>query len=429
MAENNKTYTLRSGSVKLLRLKHKRNMSMPSINTTLISEHQNNDDKLSEQTRDPEWSNSNVRVLSKRISLPRLAILNPEIVQDQQTYIYRSYDSRSTNQTLSSRDVFRHTRPKVEEPVATSQTARPGYNKKELNIANQVSSGIFTSRNSELRTLRGSEIDTIEEDPNLPEYTQDDEDKDKTFVWNIRDENHLKLDQIADSGGYLSKYKSKSDSTSENVKQKNKPFEEVKLKERYYSIFKNLGTSLIVPENPLGTYIQETVKRKALPNPVSKMYHHEGGQIPDYKLRHYRLGKARLTALAESLELNHKLTSIDLRSNGIDPKGALYLLTKVPTTIKAINLSDNKIGKEGTEKLCEIIKSYHYANLMKLNLESVNLGDKLAEPILKALLLNDTIKFLNLSKNDISDRSAPHISQLLQESGILQLYLHWNKIT
>jgi hypothetical protein len=66
---------------------------------------------------------------------------------------------------------------------------------------------------------------------------------------------------------------------------------------------------------------------------------------------------------------------------------------------------------------------------MKLNLESVNLGDKLAEPILKALLLNDTIKFLNLSKNDISDRSAPHISQLLQESGILQLYLHWNKIT
>jgi Ran GTPase-activating protein (RanGAP) involved in mRNA processing and transport len=65
-------------------------------------------------------------------------------------------------------------------------------------------------------------------------------------------------------------------------------------------------------------------------------------------LQGYRIGDSNIKMLGEGLSRNNYISRLNLRGNRISQDGAANLVQNLSTEIEHIDLSDNKIGKQGT---------------------------------------------------------------------------------
>ena len=98
------------------------------------------------------------------------------------------------------------------------------------------------------------------------------------------------------------------------------------------------------------------------------------------------------------------------------------------TTVTGLDLSDNKLGSEGAEKICGML--CHNRTLTYLDLSANKLGSECADNICKMLCHNKTLKVLYLSYNKLGSKCADKICEALYKNKTLKwLYLTGNDIS
>jgi Ran GTPase-activating protein (RanGAP) involved in mRNA processing and transport len=102
------------------------------------------------------------------------------------------------------------------------------------------------------------------------------------------------------------------------------------------------------------------------------------------RLRDNNITHQGAVILAEGLNNNHTLESLDLRNNYISDLGVQSLsLAIIHSKLKTLNLESNGITAEGAEYLANMIK--HSQTLTELYLSKNHLGDRGIELLANAL--------------------------------------------
>ena len=153
--------------------------------------------------------------------------------------------------------------------------------------------------------------------------------------------------------------------------------------------------------------------------------------------------------LAEALPSIPHLEELDLSSNrmtGISIGRALNAI-ELTDTLFSINLSDNKLGKQGMKGLISFLSKT--SCLETLELERTRSGDAEAKLLCEGLCFNKTVTFLNVANNDFGEKSGLYFARVLRrlpstedscqcedgsmrivssESCLTNLDLSWNQI-
>ena len=126
------------------------------------------------------------------------------------------------------------------------------------------------------------------------------------------------------------------------------------------------------------------------------------------------------------------LESLDLSSNNIGSKGAEVIADALKSQISTywgslqkLDISSNRLGRKGARALAPGLAANK--TLVEINLSDNNLGEMMTfekDPtgiyfICKALKKNATIRVLNLSENNMSNRGATLVSEMLQVNSTL----------
>jgi hypothetical protein len=125
---------------------------------------------------------------------------------------------------------------------------------------------------------------------------------------------------------------------------------------------------------------------------------------------------------------NPRLTEYNLKHNRLTRHGAEQLLSEISTKAKVIDISKNKIENQSVFSLCESVRLKN-TPLEKLNLESCQLTDLAVKQLSETFSKFGNIRSLNLSSNQLTSSSGPHLRALIEGNYHLQeLYLGWNKL-
>jgi len=100
---------------------------------------------------------------------------------------------------------------------------------------------------------------------------------------------------------------------------------------------------------------------------------------------------------------------------------------KENTSVKALDLSGNRVGAEGVEAICDLLKENETIEV--LYLEDNRIDDEDCEELAHRLKKNKTLKQLSLSGNQITSKGAKAIAHALKKNDTLEaLWLNRNKI-
>ncbi|CAF0757479.1 unnamed protein product [Adineta steineri] len=118
--------------------------------------------------------------------------------------------------------------------------------------------------------------------------------------------------------------------------------------------------------------------------------------------------------LADVLQHNTTLTTLDFQWNGIGDVGAQHLanVLKHNSTLTTLNLEHNSIGDVGAQHLANGLR--HNTTLTTLDLGRNEIGAVGAQHMGDALRLNITLITLNLHHNSIGDDGAQHLADGLR---------------
>jgi Ran GTPase-activating protein (RanGAP) involved in mRNA processing and transport len=150
----------------------------------------------------------------------------------------------------------------------------------------------------------------------------------------------------------------------------------------------------------------------------------------------FRLGDDYIKSLSSSLMIVDHLSQINLANNRLSDKGAIPLFetfnlnSSLNRKIMILNLSYNKLGKDAIIKLCDFIKSNECV-LEHINLEANSLGNELVIMVIDGIIDNlfGRLRYINFGQNNIDDRAAPALAQLVERGESLQaVILYWNQI-
>ncbi len=95
--------------------------------------------------------------------------------------------------------------------------------------------------------------------------------------------------------------------------------------------------------------------------------------------------------------------------------------------LEILDISYNPRITEQTYTILRGMLEDPYKRLRQLNLEGVNCGDKGLSEIGEALTYNSHLRYLNLSRNKITDKSCETLKELLKlNNSLVILLLHWN---
>jgi len=120
-------------------------------------------------------------------------------------------------------------------------------------------------------------------------------------------------------------------------------------------------------------------------------------------------------ALAEALEVNVSVTSINLQEATIGDAGckALADALKVNATVSSINLARNDIGDDGAKELAEALKINR--SVTEISLTRNNIGDEGAQALAEAIAINSSIVKVDLSFNSrIGEVGAQALEEVRQ---------------
>uniref|UniRef100_A0A673BSU7 NLR family CARD domain-containing protein 3-like n=1 Tax=Sphaeramia orbicularis TaxID=375764 RepID=A0A673BSU7_9TELE len=125
-------------------------------------------------------------------------------------------------------------------------------------------------------------------------------------------------------------------------------------------------------------------------------------------------------ALAEVLQCNRKLVSLNVQKNLIGAGGAKRIAEALKTnrTLTKLILCSNQLGDKGTVALAEALTINQ--TLLSLQLQSNSISNRGMTALTKALRLNHGLVSLNLRENSIGVEGAKNMAHALQENNSLQ---------
>uniref|UniRef100_A0A7S3LNN3 Uncharacterized protein n=1 Tax=Aplanochytrium stocchinoi TaxID=215587 RepID=A0A7S3LNN3_9STRA len=143
-----------------------------------------------------------------------------------------------------------------------------------------------------------------------------------------------------------------------------------------------------------------------------------------------KIGDSGIEKLANALKINTTLMHLDLNSNRIGPVGAKCLAIPLKSTsfrLVTLNLQCNFIGDDGCSSVSEMLKTN--SNLAKLDLSFNKITAASAKKLAEALTVNDTLRRLSLWGNYIGPAGAKDLAQGLEDNiTLLVLDLTANKL-
>ncbi|XP_066512431.1 NACHT, LRR and PYD domains-containing protein 12-like [Hoplias malabaricus] len=122
--------------------------------------------------------------------------------------------------------------------------------------------------------------------------------------------------------------------------------------------------------------------------------------------------------ISETLKSSHctletlRLTVCKLGEKSCEDLGSILL---VNSSLKELDLSNNDLQDSGVEKLCAGLKS-SLCKLETLRLTVCKLGEKSCEDLGSVILVNSSLKELDLSNNDLQDSGVEKLSAALKSS-------------
>lgn len=160
--------------------------------------------------------------------------------------------------------------------------------------------------------------------------------------------------------------------------------------------------------------------------PVSFFIRHM--QDSSISLSHHGLGSAGTRAAAVPLVTNTKLLEVDLTDNWMGDVGGIAIanMLKENCYISTLNLSENHLGLNAIEALCKTLQEYN-TTVQHLNLSKNNLDEKSAVPISNLLVSTQKLESLNLSNNNFDATSGESLGFGISENTSLKyIDLSWN---
>lgn len=182
----------------------------------------------------------------------------------------------------------------------------------------------------------------------------------------------------------------------------------------------------------------EAEKRQLYPNPSGIVAF--SGKNKTIDASHFAMGNTRVAAFSKGLQYT-EAKHVDLQSNNISGIGGRSIIMSLcptlnpnPPQILSLNLENNQLGR-GNDFIQELANRFEKDILLlqDLNLGQNGINDNQIEILCTGLIdgSNNTLRKLNLAKNQITDYGINNLVKYFQEinSGITELYLGWNKIT
>ncbi|CAI2364389.1 unnamed protein product [Moneuplotes crassus] len=141
------------------------------------------------------------------------------------------------------------------------------------------------------------------------------------------------------------------------------------------------------------------------------------------------LGDDFICKFADQLKKDHNIHKILINNNRITSRGAMAILNKVSYSTNYLNLSGNPDIKVDSYKfLSKYVLQDYRKKIVHLNLEGNSMGDYSIGIICTTLADDSYIKYLNLSKNCITDRGAAALGYLIYNNrSIASLFVSWNE--
>lgn len=146
------------------------------------------------------------------------------------------------------------------------------------------------------------------------------------------------------------------------------------------------------------------------------------------------LGDQGAQTMATLLLKTTTLTTVDLSANDISSTGMNFILRSllINRTVKALDLSSktgsnrNRFSKLNAGPLEDLL--LRNSTLQRLNLSTCCLGSIGAQGLSRGLVENQSLKFLDISQNDLGDKGACYIASVLKECALEELNLADNNI-
>ncbi|CAD8122767.1 unnamed protein product [Paramecium sonneborni] len=121
------------------------------------------------------------------------------------------------------------------------------------------------------------------------------------------------------------------------------------------------------------------------------------------------------------------ITDLKLSHNQLTSPRFKTLVSNFPSHVQDLDLDNNGIDFKGCEFLARYLQK---SRVKKLSIENNKIGDQGANYLFLALLDNDYLNLLNLSRNNLTDGCSVELSNYLKKSNMLfELYLHFNSIS
>lgn len=157
-------------------------------------------------------------------------------------------------------------------------------------------------------------------------------------------------------------------------------------------------------------------------------------------LRGVQFTRPQWKQLGGALALNRSLTSLDLSMNGLTDKDLAVIAKKLPSKLKAINLSSNQITPKGMKHLLKAMQTLPRVTCVSLSdnplgdEEAALLGGKTSLLFLERthltslgvkrmapnLLRNRHLRVLSLRGNRVDEQALPELVDLVSRHGRLQ---------
>ena len=179
---------------------------------------------------------------------------------------------------------------------------------------------------------------------------------------------------------------------------------------------------------PSFNFINATKKILIVPNPVALVKRE--GEDSKIEVNNHRLGDDYLKCLSSSLAITEHITDLNLSKNRLTDASIVPLLTTIENNtlqlkrLIQLDLSYNKIGKEGTKSISSYL-NHSDCNIEYLNLEANSLGNENSRAIIDSIINNlfSKIRYVNLGQNNLSDDIATNISNLVSSCEYLNVLL------
>lgn len=149
-------------------------------------------------------------------------------------------------------------------------------------------------------------------------------------------------------------------------------------------------------------------------------------------LSHYKIGDERMRALAQALEQSAPYQHLLLADNRLTDKSLVTLMHALQTRkveLRSLDMSHNRVGIKTTDALAETMRDL--TGLMSLKLYDVGLNDEQTELLCSSIAKSPTLQQLNLGRNQIHQRGAQAIADLVRSSSPRRMHkldLSWNSI-